>query len=68
MAERFDARWQMVTCATCGTPYQCTPRSDYYNATNDHDGVCESCLLYPHGLTPKDVQTFHVADDQAGAP
>lgn len=59
----FDARWQMVTCSGCGRRYQCTPTSDYYNATNDHDGVCEACLLYPHGLSPNDVRTF-VVDDQ----
>lgn len=60
MAEPFDQRWRMVTCATCGKWYLCTPDNDYFNCTNDHDGVCEACLLRPHGFEPKDVQTYEV--------
>jgi hypothetical protein len=52
MAETFDARWQQVTCVQCGTTYQCTPQDDYYNATNDHDGLCLTCLVLPSTPTP----------------
>lgn len=42
--------WQMVSCSKCGTNYQCTPSSDYYNATTTEDGVCEACLLGYAGM------------------
>lgn len=45
MGERFDARWQQVTCVKCGRTYQCTPRDDYYNSTTADDGVCTRCLI-----------------------
>ena len=51
----FDQRWQMVSCVACGRHYQCTPSDDYYNCTNDHDGLCEGCLLYANDLRPEDV-------------
>ncbi len=57
---QFDQRWQMVTCSGCGRHYRCTPTDDYYNCSNDHDGVCETCLLAPHGLTTTDVQELGV--------
>jgi hypothetical protein len=56
--QRFDARYKTVTCVTCKTTYQCTPRHDYYNATNDHDGQCEGCLLSAHFKRP--VQTYTI--------
>lgn len=46
----FSPAWQMVTCSACGKHYQCTPSSDYYNATTPEDGVCEPCLLSAAGL------------------
>lgn len=39
-----------VRCKKCGKTYQCTPATDYYNATNNADGVCWSCLLNQNGL------------------
>jgi uncharacterized protein CbrC (UPF0167 family) len=51
----FSAAWQMVTCSNCGKHYQCTPSSDYYNATTLEDGVCEFCLLDAAGLADKPV-------------
>jgi hypothetical protein len=54
-AERFDARFQVVTCAACGASYRCTPTSDYYNNTTNSDGVCEACLLTgARGANPPD--------------
>jgi hypothetical protein len=34
-----------VTCAKCEARYVLCPASDYYDATNDEDGLCESCVL-----------------------
>lgn len=39
-----------VTCKDCGRQYQCTPWDDYYNATNEHDGVCTNCLLIANNI------------------
>lgn len=47
---RVDVAWQIVTCSDCGVTYQCTPNSDYYNATTLDDGVCERCLLRAAGM------------------
>lgn len=48
----IDNRWQMVTCAECGSHYRCTPLHDYYNATTNSDGLCDACLLAAAGLGP----------------
>jgi hypothetical protein len=65
-AEDFDARWRVVTCKTCSRTYRCTPQDDYYNATNAEDGVCEPCLLRPHGLENKVVRTYIVVPKEGG--
>lgn len=49
--------WQMVTCSSCNAHYQCTPYSDYYNATTLEDGLCEPCLLRGVGLNPAKTVT-----------
>jgi hypothetical protein len=41
----MNLRYKWVTCAQCATRFQVTPTSDYYGATNDHDGLCEACLV-----------------------
>jgi hypothetical protein len=57
--ERFNARFQRVTCAACGKSYVCTPTADYYNSTTDSDGVCESCLLAgAKGANPPDPNSI----------
>lgn len=40
-----DLQYAEVICRECGKEYTCTPEQDYYNATNNLDGVCWDCLL-----------------------
>jgi len=42
---KWSPCWQNVTCADCHIFYTCIPQQDYYNSTNNHDGVCGSCLM-----------------------
>jgi len=33
-----------VTCCGCKRVYNCSPEDDYYDATNNKDGVCLQCF------------------------
>lgn len=35
---------EKVTCSGCKREYNFSPDDDYYNATNDDDGVCLKCF------------------------
>lgn len=60
MAERIDARWQMVTCAGCGAHYQCTPTTDYFESTTLEDGFCWSCFLANVDMPPQPEPPYTV--------
>lgn len=34
-----------VKCKSCGRVYVCSPLDDYYNHTNNTNGVCSQCLI-----------------------
>jgi hypothetical protein len=44
-----------VVCMKCRKGYVLTPLTDYYNATNATDGVCEACQLVLLGVTQIEV-------------
>jgi len=35
---------EKVTCSGCGREYDCSQEDDYYNATDNKDGVCSKCF------------------------
>jgi hypothetical protein len=53
MADRVDARWQMVTCSGCDAHYQCTPERDYFESTTLTDGLCWDCFMRAKGMPPQ---------------
>lgn len=59
----WNPQWKQVTCCKCQTTYTCTVVADYYNSTNDQDGVCEACLI---GGLP--VISYQVNDDGSVCP
>lgn len=46
---------ETVICKDCKREYEKTENNDYYNAKNNHDGVCLDCLLRGGGIDPNDV-------------
>jgi hypothetical protein len=43
--DHADLRHAEVRCRECGKEYVCTPDQDYFNATNNTDGLCWNCLM-----------------------
>ena len=33
-----------VTCSGCGREYDCSLEDDYFDATDNNDGVCSKCF------------------------
>jgi hypothetical protein len=50
MSDHADLRHAEVRCRECGKEYVCTPDQDYFNATNNTDGLCWDCLMAEQGL------------------
>ncbi len=36
---------EVVRCRRCKKEYMCLPEDDYYDATNNHDGLCGKCYI-----------------------
>ena len=57
-----------VKCVRCKRIYNTGPHdavsfhNDYYNSTDNEDGVCFNCLLLNEGLDPKTTPVLEMKD------
>jgi hypothetical protein len=45
---KWSPCYKEVTCKDCKETYICVPAKDYYDSTNNKDGVCYDCLIAGH--------------------
>lgn len=68
----FDARWQQVSCSSCGRTYTCTPEDDYFGLPGEGlpgsatSGVCFGCMLKAGGMDPQKTPVLVIDLDGKG--